>query len=238
MVIPMKIYEGLRSKDLCDLVLPIVSIDEYKSRISDEAIVIGFIVHDKDAALDLNSFIQKSSIQILDVDTSPSPDQHGFYYVFVEIMNNELLAKTVSNLLNDVSPLVAIKKWKMKIRKTNSLIPFSEEALVSGIKKAERVNENAIYEFFKESDVLRLNIDDCNLTINEHNFEICDFLPLSKMILESKDEFKFNITFNDVSKSAKINSILGEGWNVDVDNDKLFLQSSKSDMVLVLKKIN
>jgi hypothetical protein len=54
-----KLYEGMWSGDLADLVQPLVSIDEYASKIDPNAIAVGFYVQDKDAADDLNRFIQK-----------------------------------------------------------------------------------------------------------------------------------------------------------------------------------
>lgn len=238
MEIIMKINESLQAKDLKDLVLPIISVDEYESRVSNDAIVIGFMVHDKDAAIDLNSFIQKSAIKLLDVDISPSPDQHGFYYVFVEFLNNNLLAVSVDNLIKDISPLVDIKNWKMRIRKTRQLIPFSKEELIAGIKRAERINEKAIYNFFKKSDLLGLQIDGNKLTMNETiSYEICDFVPLPQLIEESENKYCINSTFSDVANSSNLSRLLGEGWDVDVERNNVIIHSHLSDMAIILKKI-
>ena len=77
--------EGLRPDDLEDLVLPILSIDEYESKIEDDGIVVGFYTQYKDPANDLNRFIQKSAIDILDSEVSPAPTEDGYFIVFVEL---------------------------------------------------------------------------------------------------------------------------------------------------------
>lgn len=124
-----KLYEGMWSGDLADLVQPLVSIDEYASKIDPSAIAIGFYVQDKDAADDLNRFIQKSPVSIIDSDVSPAPDQRGFYIVFVEIAFNDRLVANISSLLEEISPLASIDEWQMKVRNIEGLVKFDNERL-------------------------------------------------------------------------------------------------------------
>lgn len=233
----MKINEGLRPRDLKDLVLPVISVDEYESRVSKKAIVIGFMVHDKEAAYDLNSFIQKSAITLLDTDVSPAPDQHGFYYVFVEFMNDIKFPKAVSSLIKEVEPLVDISKWKLRIRKTNKLIPFSEDGLIKGIERANRLKENKIYEFFENSSLNNLLIDETKIIMNEHiEFELYDFGTIDDVLKENDLDKALYYSFEDAINSNKILSVLGEGWSVDFMEDNVIIQNVNSEKVLLLKK--
>ncbi len=129
-----KLYEGMWAGDLADLVQPLISIDEYASKIDDDAIVVGFYIHDKDAADDLNRFIQKSPVSIVDSDVSPAPDQRGFYNVFVEIAFNERLPASITALLDEVSPLASITDWQMRVRNLESTLPFDIEKLATVLK--------------------------------------------------------------------------------------------------------
>ena len=74
-----KLKEGMRENDLDDLVLPLITIDEYVSKIGDdkEVIVVGFFVEDEDPANDLSRFIDRSVTNILDTDVSPVPNEEG-----------------------------------------------------------------------------------------------------------------------------------------------------------------
>ena len=131
--------EGMREGDLADLVIPLIDVDNYISKVDpDECIVFGFYVHDKSAAEDLNRFLQKSSTPILDTEISPAPDQHGYYLVFVEFMNNDRLAENVTSILAEIKTLVDIDEWQMRVRKTDGLVPFSEDNLKDCLKHAER----------------------------------------------------------------------------------------------------
>jgi 23S rRNA U2552 (ribose-2'-O)-methylase RlmE/FtsJ len=135
-----KLYEGMWSGDLADLVQPLISIDEYASKIDSDAIAIGFYVHDKDAADDLNRFIQKSPVSIIDSDVSPAPDQRGYYIVFVEFTYNDRLVSNISSLIEEVSPLVSIENWQMRVRNIEGLVEFDNERLVS-ILKANHISD-------------------------------------------------------------------------------------------------
>lgn len=110
------LFEGMWANDLEDMIQPIVSIDEYASKIDQSAIAIGFFASDRDAADDLNRFIQKSPVPILDSDVSPAPDMRGYYLVFAEIQGNERLVDNIITLCGEVGMLGAIDSWKMKMR--------------------------------------------------------------------------------------------------------------------------
>lgn len=130
--------EGMRSGDLEDLVLPMLTVDEFNSKVGDDAIVFGFYVNDRDAAMDLNRFIQKSPVKLLDTEISPAPDQRGFYLVFFEILLNDRMPEQVEELLKEVKPLVKIEKWKLQIRGQEDLIEFSREVVEKYQKHLEK----------------------------------------------------------------------------------------------------
>lgn len=128
----MKIFEGMWANDLEDLLQPLVSIDEYESKVDENAIALGFFVNDRDAADDLNRFIQKSSVPLLDSDVSPAPDQRGYYIVFCELTDNDRFIDNLCNICDEVGQLGAIDNWQMKIRGVDKVVPLD-------VKKIERV---------------------------------------------------------------------------------------------------
>lgn len=135
------INEGMLGGDLEDLVLPMLSVDEFASKLGDDAIVFGFYVSDREAAIDLNRFIQKSPLKIIDTEISPAPDQRGFYVVFFEVQLNDRLPEVVTDLLKEIEPLVVIEKWKMQIRGQENLITFSTKTLTKYAQIVKKQNE-------------------------------------------------------------------------------------------------
>jgi hypothetical protein len=99
----MDLFEGLREGDLEGLVLPHLSIDEFETKLDDDAIVVAFHVLDRDPANDLNRFIQKGAVALLDTDVSPAPNEDGYYVVFVELERNETFPERMMHILDSVA---------------------------------------------------------------------------------------------------------------------------------------
>lgn len=132
------LYEGMWAGDLSDIVQPLVSIDEYASKIDDDALVLGFYVGDEDAARDLNRFIQRSPVTMVDSDVSPAPDQSGHYMVFVEVIRNDRLVDNITALLDEIQPLASIDYWQMKVRNAKKMTRYDAKKLET-ILKANRM---------------------------------------------------------------------------------------------------
>ena len=109
-----QILEGVEYGDLQSLVSNTVSVAEFepKTGTEDDVVVVGFYCKDEAPAQDLASFIEKSVVDILDTEVSPNPDEEGYYMVFVEVENEEIMTKAFA-LLDDVSRLTDIESWEL-----------------------------------------------------------------------------------------------------------------------------
>lgn len=108
-----ELAEGMQANDLDFLIMPILSIDEYESKIDDRrAVVLGFYVTDADPAAELSAFIEKGTIPVLDTEVSPAPTEDGYYLVFVEMDRNEKLPKSIIELVDAVNKLTNVSKWQ------------------------------------------------------------------------------------------------------------------------------
>lgn len=109
----MKIIEGLLQHDLDFTIMPLISIDEYRSKIDDrKAIVVGFYVTDSDPAADLAAFIEKGVVKVLDTEVSPAPTEDGHYLVFVEMYRNEKFPKKLLKILSEVQNITNVTSWE------------------------------------------------------------------------------------------------------------------------------
>lgn len=99
-----QLNENIKYNDLVDLIQDTVSIDQYKSKIGDDAniVVVAFKVEDRDPANDLSQYLETGHPAALDVDVSPGPDADGKYTVFVELERNSRLFETINSILEDV----------------------------------------------------------------------------------------------------------------------------------------
>ena len=86
-----KLFEGLRGGDLEGLVSDRFTVDQYKSKMGNDAdiLVMAFKVTDKFPATDLMEFIEKGYPYVLDADMSTGEEKDGEYRVFVELEREE-----------------------------------------------------------------------------------------------------------------------------------------------------
>ena len=117
-----QILEGVEYGDLQSLVSNTVSVAEFepKTGTEDDVVVVGFYCKDEAPAQDLASFIEKSVVDILDTEVSPNPDEEGYYMVFVEVENEEIMKKALA-LLDDISRLTDIESWELDFYEGSSI---------------------------------------------------------------------------------------------------------------------
>jgi hypothetical protein len=130
-----QINEGVEFGDLQSLVSSDVSVAEFepKTGTDDDVVVIGFFCKEEAPANDIATFIEKSTVDILDTEVSPNPDENGFYLVFVEV-ENENLMQTVFELLDDVSRLTEIEEWSVDFYE-GSTIKIEAKQITQWLKK-------------------------------------------------------------------------------------------------------
>jgi hypothetical protein len=233
--------EGMREGDLADLVLPLISCDEYTSKIDEsEAIVFGFYVDDEAAAQDLNRFLQKSAVPLLGTEVSPAPDQHGYFMVFVELMNNERLGENMDAILHELSTLVDIDEWHLRIRATDGLVPFTVENLESGIKNAQKhTKKTEVVEYLQASALQNAEFAGPLLILEGANDRFCfDFIEFDRVVdlirdYRLEDGVKYDL--RSVAKTNKITRMLGENWEAARMGQFVLLCQNRDSRGLLLK---
>ena len=126
--------EGLENGDLARLIHPDVHVDEFKSKMGDDAdvVVVSFKVIDKEPALDLVNFIEKGYDFVLDADVSSGELDDGEYLVFVELDRKPEVADQILTMVDDFLNLTGqdIGEWSFKYRSTGTPKPLTAESLV------------------------------------------------------------------------------------------------------------
>lgn len=231
------IAEGLRRNDLQNLVSDVISVDEYNSKIDDSAIVVAFHVQDRNAAQDLNRFIQKSHVDILDTDVSPAPDQKGFYLVFVELPLNTQIGTAVYEITKDVAALADIKTWRMRLRTIKGTRAFNAKLIDRVLSKQL---ENNLKEFFHTSDLNNVILESSCISLVGGGFVVrlplVAFGPHERLFNEQRlaeSAIRFNSDEQNMAK--KLQLLLGKGWDVEGLGEHLVLRSYNSTQILLAK---
>jgi hypothetical protein len=125
--------ENLEMGDLKRLVHSELHIDEYKSKMGDDAdiAVISFKVAGKEPSLDLVSFIEKGYDFVLDADVSSGEKEGGDYLVFVELERTPSLPEQIMKIINDLLNLTEqeIEDWRVRYYKSITDHELTQESL-------------------------------------------------------------------------------------------------------------
>jgi len=215
--------EGMRAGDLRDLILPVVSVDEYESKVDGKAIVIGFYVHDRDAARDLDRYIQRSALPLIDIDISPAPDQHGYYLVFVEMLNDNGLPRHVDALLHEVSLVSGNEEWSISLRGSRGVRPYSKDLMNKFLAKNRRKTlDEKVMDFLAFSELNNADVSGDTITLGGLSFTLIDCAPnaLRKLGLVGLAE---DINLRTSSLCARLVNMLGEDWSATSINGTIIL---------------
>jgi hypothetical protein len=142
------LFENLFNGDLADMIRPVISIDDFESKIDDEVIVIAFYAKNDESAEDLSVFLERSKLdQILDTEVSSTPNKDGDYLIFVELDVKTSTISEVADLIIEISKIAALltdeQDWKIKNIRflKNKVYPATEtniKILLKKIKEEKR----------------------------------------------------------------------------------------------------
>lgn len=131
----IQLNESLKHLDFQDILVPILGIDEFKSRIGDdsEIITLHFIINSKDAGDDLVSWLERGYDFVIDADISPGEVERGKYFVFAEMSRRPSAPRKIMEILNDLDTLTGIKSedWTLKIN--HDRYPATKENIANNI---------------------------------------------------------------------------------------------------------
>ena len=163
--------ENLEAGDLNRLVHNELHIDEYKSKMGDDAdvCVVSFKVSGKEPSSDLVGFIEKGYDYVLDADVSSGEKEGGDYLVFVELERTDKLPKQIVKIMEDLMNLTdqKIEDWRVRYYKSVTDHDLTEESLANIIpltpeaysakydKEDEEVNVEKPEDITKDLDQMK-----------------------------------------------------------------------------------
>jgi hypothetical protein len=157
----MKINENLHAGDLRYLVKKVFEIDGFKSKIGDDEdiCVLSFSVDDKEAAEDLENFIEMGYNFVLDSDCTPGETDEGTFRVYVEIERSRHVGKQIFEIIEGVQKLTGLDNMRFRYFKNFRSEPATLDNLDAAVPKdkdaykvaTESNKLNNFQEFFKRS---------------------------------------------------------------------------------------
>ena len=230
--------EGLQEGDLRDLVLPLISIDQYfpKSGSDDEVIVLAFFVADNEAAQDFMRFVSKTSAEILDVETSPVPNPEGYWPVFVEILRNKDAVSKILTIVDELANVTKIKKYKARVFRVGANIDVNKESLTKYLDLDRNSNFDEIKEWLGDA---KRKAEFSSNNLNETVFEKLGkkFVTIYFGDIEQlPEQYKCMECFgNQTIVSRQLKKTLGSQFETIDFGDFILISKMNSNDVLLVK---
>jgi hypothetical protein len=152
---------SLLANDLVNLVNRVFEVDNYKSKMGDDAdvVVLSFTVESRVPAEDLVSFVEKGYAFVLDADMSPGELEDGKYRVFVELQRTSQVTEQITDMLYGISKLAGIDDFKFRYHKSFDSLDANQEKLSEIIptnpmlykQRMEEQELNSYEQFFNNS---------------------------------------------------------------------------------------
>ena len=242
-----RLFEGLRANDLEDMVLPIFTVDQFKSKMGndEDVIVIAFKVKEKMPAIDLMEFIEKGYQAVLDADTSTGEERDGRYSVFVEFERNDSAPKYIMDMVEGIGKLCNCDEWSFRYYKNPELYDASEDALSEHIplnkeeyeEKIMSLKQDTVSDFFDQGAIDNVEYDqEDNLNISK---PFAETLNLKLIALghydDIKDQIKGGIQLDESSRNQTVylEKYLGNYEIYKIDNKFLI---KNGDRALIVSK--
>lgn len=244
-----KLKEGLKVGDLKNLIDPILSIDEYESKIDPDAIVVAFKILSNiiGPAEDLSVFIETGKNEVLDTEISTGPDKNDNYLLFVEFTREKEFIKNLNRVLDSLHSLSLVKEWKYTYFGGKKEKEFTMKNLKKDIrleKKERDITPDKIkesVEFFTYSDLddVRFTSDDLVCFQKNNIVEVKQKVAFGNpnLILTALNLNTTPLQLDDQSlrECRNLRHILGENWEVTKLGDHFVLANSGDERIMIIK---
>jgi hypothetical protein len=240
------LHEGLKNKDLKDLVKNVFEIDTFRSKMGDDAdvAVLSFEVTNHDAANDLVNFIEKGYDFVLDADVSSGEVKTNAYKVFVEIERSKKLSDQINELIYGIDQLCDVKEWLFRYYRDFKSLPLSELGKIvpnspeAYKKKMDSVFESDMKFFFRRSPLDYLLIEENVMTFKRSynspvRMELINYGTRTDILNQLAGTIRIDET--STSESMWLTKYFGD-YNITKYGDDFVFETDNNVLVLRLTK--
>lgn len=240
--------DSLNANDLVHLVDRIFEVDNFRSKMGDDAdvVVLSFTVESRAPAEDLVSFVEKGYSFVLDADMSPGELEDGKYRVFVELQRTSKVSEQISEMLYGISKLTGIDDFKFRYHKSfdsldantaklEEIIPRNPNEYSSKMQEREMNNYQT---FFNNSMLESVDMQGDTIQFKKIYAKPLKFKYVKSggvsAILESIEE-RIAVGMNDMADIMFLTKYIGN-YNITKLGNKYMFENKGH--AIILEKIN
>lgn len=221
-----------------DVILPKITIDNFmpKSGQTSEIVVLAFYATDKQPAEDLNYFLQRSALDLIDVEVSPNPDEDGNFLVFVEIARDDSAVEVLSLLVKEIEHVTGSLEWMVKPYLAKKWYSFEDPSFLKYFSPSTKIHED-VSKFLSNASFSNIKIKDHTVIIENSLYAIISEFGTSDKVKCTKklDESRINVVDRPREVQA-LEGFLGDNYGVISVGNKVIVYD-KEDTVLVLENV-
>ncbi len=244
----MILNEDLRANDLRYLVDNVFEIDSYSSKMGKDhdISVISFNVRSKEAAEDLESFIEKGYKFVLDADVSPGEVKEGKFKVFVEMERDKDLSTKIVEILDGVKKLSANEDFRFRYYRSfkseaadketlENIVPTTPSQYEMRVDEARTEN---VDNFFNESYLESIELDQNIVSLKKPfhgslDLIINDFGPKQRIFESLTGPSQIGST--DISEILYLTKFIGP-YDVQKVSDQFIIENKGYALVAQIRK--
>tara|TARA_B100000929_G_scaffold289750_1_gene281282 strand:- start:554 stop:1246 length:693 start_codon:yes stop_codon:yes gene_type:complete len=216
-------------------VLETITVDEFtpKSGVSEEVAVIAFRLNDDAPAQDLNTYIQRGYIDVIDAEVSPNPDEDGNYLVFVEVARNDQFLDVMLRLIKDVENLTGKMDWAVEPYSAEQAFALDDPALVQHLTFGN-VTES-IKRFLENADIAQVTMHEGIIDFGRVKGTLKDFDRVERIM----DTYSLHESVIDLdsSEASLLESMLGSQYQVSKYGSDVFVAHQTNENAVVLSNL-
>jgi len=241
-----QLLEGLKPKDLKDLVKPVFEVDTFRSKMGndEDVIVLSFDVTGNAPATDMVNFIEKGYDFVLDADVSDGEVDRNSFKVFVEIERGRKSVSNIDDLLYGLDQLCEIGNWRFRYYKDVNSHPIEELSKVIPTtpatykQKMDSVFESDMRFFFRKSPLDYITLEESMMTFkrcfnNSLRMELINYGTRTEILNNLAGSIRIDET--STSETMWLTKYFGD-YNITKYGDHFVFENDNNVLVLRLIK--
>lgn len=224
--------------DLNGILLDLVSIDQYQSKLSDDNIVVAFTFRILEAANDVRDFIDRGVFGSLDTEVIMTADLSNNYLLLVEFNRDKKFLHYILKLCKYLSLLSDVKKFKFTSYLTTDYVTLNRTNLIKLVRmvkvdKAELLTQKMIFYFFNKN----VKFDNGLVIVPSYGGKL--YLKYVGRTNEELIESFVKVNNIDLLSLDKLEPIfIGDQYHIINLGDYVAIKNNDTDLMLMFEKIN
>jgi len=216
-------------------ILPKISIDEFtpKSGVTEEVAVVALYAIDDAPAQDLNSYVQRGYVDVIDAEVSPNPDEEGNYLIFIEIARDKNFLDVLLMLIKDIENVTGPMDWNVAPFSAEHSYAIDDPGLVQHLTFGS-VTES-IKRFLKPSDLPNVIFENDIINFGSVQGKLRDFGQVDRIL----KNYTLNESLIDLDsyEASSLESMLGSEYQVAKYGSNVFIGHVTNENAVVLSNL-